>query len=155
MKLKTWQKNILSAVVIAVGGFVLFNLAFILLAVTMQVFRMATRSFGGNNDFAINPMLLRYVFAIILLLVSWLILRSKLGTLVKATYLTMPLMVLLILEGILLYEQPKWVPVCVGAVIVGAVIFYLYKRKLTWQYYFAAIYTGALALYVMLAGVDI
>lgn len=155
MKLKTWQKNLLSVVVIMAGGFILFNLAFILAAVINQAFRIAAGLLGVNQSEAMNPMLWKYVYAIVILVLSWFVLKSKLNTLVKATYLTMPLMVLLILAGILLYQQPQWVPMSVGAVIVLAVILYLFKRKLSWQYYIATVYTAALALYIVLAGIEI
>ena len=155
MQLKAWQKNIVSAIIIAVGGFILFNIAFILAAATSQVCSLFVRLFAGNNDFAINPIFSRYVFALIVLCISWFVFKSKLKTLVKATYLTMTLMVLLVLEGIRFYEQPKWVPISIGAFVLVSVIFYLCKKKLPWQYYFATIYTGVLALFVMIAKIDI
>ena len=155
MQIKTWQKNILSAMTIAAGGFILFNIAFILAAVTRQACNLFVRLFAGNNDFAINPIFWRYGFALIVLCISWFVFKSKLKTLVKATYLTMPLMVLLILQGIRFYGQPRWIPIGVGAFVLGALIFYLSKKRLSWQYYFATIYTGILALFVMLAGIDI
>ena len=82
MQLKAWQKNIVSAIIIAVGGFILFNIAFILAAATSQVCSLFVRLFAGNNDFAINPIFSRYVFALIVLCISWFVFKSKLKTLV-------------------------------------------------------------------------
>lgn len=155
MKLKTWQRNVLLGAVIAAGGFLLFNLAFLFAALTMQVCRRIILLFSGSAEPEFNPMLWRYVFAILILLISWFVLRSKLPILVKATYLTMPLMVLLVMVGIQFYAQPQWVPIALGGIIVAAVLAYLYQKKLAWQYYFAALYTAALALYIVLAGIDI
>lgn len=113
------------------------------------------RAFTRSPDLAMNPMLWRYAFGLIVLGVSWFVFQSKVGTLAKATYLTMPLMVLLVLEEIQFYQQPKWVPIGIGVVLLGGVMFYLYKKKLSWQYYFATIYPGLLALWVIIAEIEI
>lgn len=141
MKLNTWQKNVLSAVVIAAGGFILFNAAFLLAALVINGLGMLM----GNVDRP--PSFIQIVaYAGILLIISWLVFRSKLSHLIKATYMTMPLMVVLVMTGITLYTQPQWVPICVGAVIVAAVLLFIYIKKLPWLYYFATVYVAALAL---------
>ena len=155
MKLKTWQKNVLSAIVIVGGGYLLFFVAFLLAAVTLNGCQMLVEWFTGHESSGVGWMTYRYVFLAILLLISWLVFRSKLPTLVKAAYLPMPLMVLLVLTGIRFYQQSKWVPIGVGAVLILAVLLYLYKRKLPWQYYFATLYTAIMALYVLLSGMEI
>lgn len=155
MRIKPWQKNILSVIVIVAGGFVLFNLAFLLAAVTMHACRIAVTLLGGYSVEDMNPMSCRYVYVIIILLLSVFIFKSKFSTLIKATYLTMPLMVILILIGLLFYQQPQWLSIIVGAAIVLATIFFFYKKKLTWQYYIATLYTAMLALYIILSGIDI
>ena len=152
MKLKMWQQNVLSALIIAVGGFVLWNIAFILAALVMRVYMMVIGSFEASG----SAMLWKYLLLIVVLLISFFILRAKkLKTLIKATYLTMPLMVLLILIGIQFWQQPKWVPITLGGAIVIIILFYLYKKKLTWQYYFATIFTASTALFVVLADIQI
>jgi hypothetical protein len=155
MQLKTWHKRVLSAIVVLAGGFVLFNLAFMLAAAVGQLYSLVVRLFGGQHTTAIESGIWQYIYLVIVLLISWFILRSKWPDLVKATYLTMPLMVVLIMIGILLYEQPQWLPIAIGAVIVGAVILYLYAKKQSWLYYLATAYTGLLALFIVLAGIDI
>lgn len=152
MNLKNWQKNILSAVVIAVGGFLLWNAAFILAAVVMRVSSFVM----GLSDDQGSGMIWKYLFLIVMLLISWLVFRAKrFKPLVKATYLTMPLMAMLIIEGIQFYKQPQWVPISIGAAIVLVVLLYLYKKKLPWQYYFASVYSGIVALLIVLLGIDI
>lgn len=155
MKLKPWQKNVLSALVIVGGGFLLFNAAFMLAAFVGTACTFLVGAISQTDDFALNPMFWWLVFIVIIMVVSWFVLRTKWNVLVKATYLTMPLMVALIFTGVLLFKRPTWVPAVAGAAIVCAVLFFLYRKKLPWQYYFAVLYTGALALYVMLAGVEI
>jgi len=150
MKLNTWQKNALSAVVIVAGGFFLFNVAFLLAAAVINGLGLLM----GNVD---QPPTYIQVGAYIgfLLIISWLVFRSKLSHLVKATYMTMPLMVTLVMTGIFLYTQPQWMPIGFGVLIVAAVLLFIYKKKLPWLYYFATFYTAALALYIILSGIDI
>lgn len=155
MKLKTWQKNVLSALVIAVGGFILFNVAFLLAVLIQQLCSLIVRSLSGGDDFAVNPIYWGYVYILIILVISWFIFRSNLNTLVKATYLPMPLIVLLVFTGIRFYERPVWVPIGIGTMLVGAVLLFLYKKKLPWQYYFSTLFTGAVALSIVLFGIEI
>ena len=101
-------------------------------------------------------MLGRVCYIAAILLISFFILRAKrIGRLIKATYLTMPLMIVFIMLGIFLYGYAKWVPIAAGAAIVVAVVYYCFSKKLSWQYYFATAYTGLAALYVVLSGMDI
>ena len=155
MKLKTWQKNVLSAVSIAAGGFVLFNIAFMLAAGVSGALNWIIGLFSKSRDFAVNMRFGLYLFVLIVLASSWFIFKSKLKPLIKAIYLPMPLMVVLIVGGIHLFGLPQWVPICAGAAVVGGVLFYLYKKKLSWLYYFAALYTGVMALLVVVLGIEI
>jgi hypothetical protein len=155
MKLKRWQKNGLSVVVIVAGGFALFNLMFMLLALVVNAGNALTRAIAGADDFAINGMFWRGIFVVVLLVASWLILRGKLNDLFKATYLTAPLMVLYVLIGIALYGQPQWLILGVGAAVAVAVLSFLAVRKLSWLYFAATIYVTIVAAYVAIAGVDI
>jgi hypothetical protein len=148
MNLKPWQKNILYMLVIVIAGFLLFNIAFMLAALVINgVSRLAGTQVPSY--FGIG------IFIIIILIISWFIFRSKLNDLIKATFLTMPLMVILITVGIILYQQSKWLIAGIGAVFIGAILFYLYKMKLSRLYYFAVIYDAILALCVMIFDVQV
>lgn len=150
MKVVLWLKNILSAVMIMAGGLALFTLAFLTTAFVTNAF---IRVFGMERIG--NPHGTGRWFTLLLILfLSWLIFRSKINDTVKATFLTMPLMVVLVLTGIGFYQQPAWI-VGIGAVVIGAVLFYFHQRRLPWVYYFATLYVAALALYVLVSGVDI
>ena len=152
MKLKNWQRNSLSVIIIIVGGFILWNVTFLLAALVMQVYRFLIGSFEQEG----SAMAWKYAYLIVVLLISWFVFRTKrFNTIVKSTYLTMPLMVMLILAGVQFYQQPKWVPISVGALITLSVFLSLHKMKLSWHYYFASIYTAAMALYVVLADIQI
>lgn len=156
MKLKLWQKNALSMLIIVVIGSVLFTVAFILAALVGKTYRMAIMPFAeqlsGNLGTILS--LWHYVYIIVILLLSWFVFRSRLNDLAKATFSTMPLVVVLTGVGIQFYTLPVLVYV-IGAVIIAAVLFYLYRTKHSWLYYFATIYVAVVMLYVMLSGMEI
>lgn len=151
MKLKLYQKNVLSVLVILVGGFILFNLAFLLAALVIN----ATISVLGIAQNGAPHIVGRVLYLFLIFLISWFVFRSRLNDIIKATFLTMPLMVILVMVGISLYQQSKWMIVGIGAVIICAVLSYLYKKKLSWLYYFSTFYVAVLALCVMLFNVQI
>jgi hypothetical protein len=151
MKLKAWQKNVLSAVVIVVVGFILFNVAFILAAFVFNTVASLTgKGLDQGPRFAGVA-----AYLVILGLLSIAVFISKLSHLAKATFLTMPLMAVVILSGVMLYEQPSWIPFAAGAAIIGAVLIYLYSKKLPWLYYFATFYVAVLALAVTIFRIEI
>ncbi|MEQ8197686.1 MAG: hypothetical protein ABRQ27_06750 [Clostridiaceae bacterium] len=157
MKLKLWQKNILSMIVIVVAGYILFITAFILAALVSRVYGMIVSPFAGNaggNAYLIH-FSWHYVYLIFNLLLAWLVLRSRFNDLVKAAFLTMPLMVVLMEVGIQFYQQPQPLVLGIGAVIIGVILFYLYKKKLPWMYYFSTVYVTVMALIVLLSGMEI
>lgn len=155
LRLKIWQKNSLSASIIAVGGIALYFLMFLLLALTTQLGNALVRVISGEDNIAINMTLWRYAFFLILLVASWLIFRSKLSDLIKATFMNAPLMVLYVMIGILLYERTQWIVLGIGAVIALVIILFLYIKKLSWMYFFATLFTTGVAAYIVLAGVEI
>lgn len=151
MKLKKWQKNVLSALVIMFGGFILFNAAFLLAAFVIN----ASMSLMGMPQNAAPHVISRILYLVLIFLISLGIFKSKLNTLFKATYLTMPLMVILVFVGLVLYQQSTFLIAIIGGIIIGAVLLYIYKKKLSWQYYFATLYVAVLGLYIMIFNVEI
>jgi hypothetical protein len=155
MKMKTWQKNVLSAVVIVAGGFLLWNIAFLMAYGVMFIGNTILTSISGT-DTAVNEMIWKYIFVVLILLISLAVfLPKKIPALIKATYLTMPLMVVLIVGGIRFFEYTKWVPISIGAAIIAGVVLFVYMKKLSWLYYFATAYTGIVALIIVLFDIQI
>lgn len=107
MKLIPWLKNILSAFVIMAGGLVLFTLAFLMTAFVTNAFIGVFGMERVGNPYGTG----RWLTLLVILLLSWLVFRSKMNDTVKATFLTMPLMVVLVLTGIRFYQQPAWIMV--------------------------------------------
>lgn len=120
-----------------------------------MVYSMIVMRFVTDFDNArLIPFSWHYVYIIFVLLLSWFVLTRPLKDLTKATYFTMPLIVVLTEVGVQFYRWPVLVWV-IGAIIVGAVIFYLNKTKRSWLYYFATFYVVLVEIFVMLSGMDI
>jgi len=151
MKLKTYQKNTLSLLAVAAGGFILFNLAFILAAFVIN----ATMSVLGTAQNEAPPVVGRVLYLLLIFLISWFVFRSRLNEIIKAAFLAMLLMVIIVMAGLSLYQQSKWIAIGIGAVIICAVLSYLHKKKLSWLYYFSAFYVAILGLCVMLFNIQI
>jgi len=146
-------KNALSALAVAVLGFVLLNLAFILFALfTRAILLFLPADFAGTSRWFMPLMLIIFVF--IIALVSWLIFKSGLGEIYKAVYLTMPSAVIFVAISILLYRQPA-AAYGVNALVLGAIIVYLYETKKPWLYYYAVVLVATVLLITALLGVDI
>jgi len=126
MKLKLYQKNILSVLVIVVGGFILFNLAFLLAAFVIN----ATMSVLGMAQNESPPIVGRVLYLLLIILISWFVFRSRLNDIIKATFFTTPLMIIFAMVGISLYQQSKWLIAGIGSVIAGTVLFYSIKKIL-------------------------
>jgi len=145
-------RNIVYAAIIMLGGFLLFNVAFLLAALVTTGISLLLRLSIDSQPPTIFSLVL---FVLLLIAASYFVLKSKLNHLIKATFLTMPLMSLLISIGVLLYEQPRYVPISIGAVVIAIIAGFFYRKKMPWMYYFAEVYVAALALYIVLAGIDI
>ena len=145
MSLHGWLGKLLSGLVIFIGGFILFNIAFVSAAFIMNT----TNKLLGLDENAAPHIIGALIFLLLLALLSWLIYRSKLDKLLTATALTVPLMVLFTIIGMQLYEQPKWVPFLLGSAIVSGLSFFLYKKKSPWEYYFAVISVSIIGIVMM------
>lgn len=151
MKLKPYQKNVLSAIAVAAGGFILFSLAFILAAIVIN----GSKSVLGMVENEAPPAIGRVLYLLLIFLISWFIFRSRLSHIVKAAFLAMLLMVILVMAGLSLYQYSKWFTIGTGAVIICAVLSYFHKKKLSWLYYFSTLYVALLGLCIMLFNIQI
>lgn len=127
------------------GGFVLFNIAFIL-------------AFGVHTLVSITFMRQmlswHYIYIIFIGILSWFILKLNLNPFLKATYLTLPLMVMLVEIGLNLYEYPFWVAV-ISFIFMSGTLFVIMKKKLPWQFYFSVFYVAILGIVIMVFNIQI
>ena len=94
------------------------------------------------------------MFVVVIGLISWPIFRSKLHTLYKAIYMTVPLAVVFVTAGIFLYRWPV-LPYLVGALLTAGVLFYLYRTKRPWLYFYTVILVALSLMILTLLGVEI
>ncbi len=148
-------RNILSALAVAGFGFVLLGLTFLL---NFLVFRFiglfVSDEFMSTHQWQWFPMVRHALFLVIIGLISWPIFRSKLGALYKAIYMTVPLVVIFVTIGIFLYHWPL-VPYLVGGLFAIGVLFYLYRTKQPWLYYYTLILVALSLMILTLLGVEI
>ena len=152
---KPLVKNILSAVAVAVFGFILLNLTFLFDFLFQSVVIWFIQLFTSANppmDWHWFPPLMHLAFVALIGLISWVVFRSKIKVLFKAIYLTVPTAVVLATLGIFFYQWPV-VPFVLGFLSVAAVLFYFYRTKQPWLYCFSVILVSlVLAIFTLLGG---
>jgi hypothetical protein len=150
-------KNILFALAIIVFGFILLSTAFLLDALFQRLIDLILSIFikgDLNMDLAWFPPLKHGLFAIVILIISWFMFKSKLKTIFKAIYMPVPLAAVFATIGIFFYQLPIIV-YFLGILFFLIVLFYLYKSKKPWPYYFTLILVSIVMLLVMILGVEI
>ncbi len=150
-------KNILSAVAVAGFGFILLNLTF-LLDFLFQSLVLGFIKLFTPADLMMTynwfPPMMHAFFMVVIGLISWPIFRSKFGVLYKAIYMTVPLAVVFVTLGIFLYRWPI-AAYSIGSLFSIGILYYLYRTKQPWLYYYAVILVGLAMLLVGLVGVEI
>jgi len=150
-------KNILSAVAVAIFGFILLNITFLFDFIFQSAIRGLIRLFiplDPNTDLYWFPPLMHASFVIIIGIISWFVFRSKLKVLYKAIYMTVPLAVVLVTIGIFLYHWPV-AAYSLGSLFGIGVLCYFYRAKKPWLYYYTVILVGLAMLIVGLFGIEI
>ena len=150
-------KNFLSAVAVVVFGFILLNLAFmfdfLIQSLVIGLIRLFT-SVNFETNFRWLPPAMHGLFAVIIGIISWFVFRSKLGTLYKAVYMTIPLAVVFATLGMFFYRWPA-IAYSIGSLFSFCVLYYFYRTKQPWLYYFTVILISLVMLLVGLLGVEI
>ncbi len=145
-------KNILSAVAVAVVGFVLLNLTF-LFYVFLQ--NLIQEIFGYDISFQPKlPWLAPLLFLLIIGLISWLVFRSKLNAFWKASVAIIPLAVILVFIGIRWYIWPV-IAYSFGGLLSLGVLYYLWRAKKSWLYFYVVILVSAALAISSLLGMEI
>lgn len=146
-------RNTLSALAVAIFGFILLNLTFLfdflIQSLIKQLFRVKSNIIGQGF-----PLINHIIFVVIIVLISWFVFKSKLGEIYKVIYSTVPLAVVFVTTGIFLYRWPILL-YSVSTLIFGAIMFYLYRTKKTWLYYYTVILVASVLLIMGLLGIDI
>lgn len=149
-------KNILQGLAVIFFGFILLNLVFLLAALFRNFFALLTKPFlpvNGNLPVWFS-ILWGALFLAFIFIVSWFIFRSDLGTLYKGIFMTVPIAVALFIVGIVFWQYPIISYILSGLIIIG-ILFYFYRAKKPWIYYFAVIFVAVALLIMNLTGADI
>ena len=148
-------KNILSAVAVAIFGFILLNLTFLFDFIYQSAIRGLVGLFiplGPDTNLYWFPPLMHGSFVVVIGLISWFVFRSKLGVLYKAIYMTVPVAVVLATLGIFLYSWPI-VLYSVGSLFCIGTLYYFYRTKQPWLYYYTVVLVGLImGSYTLLGG---
>jgi len=148
MTLSPLQRKILEALGIVLIGFALFNVAFMMFASILSLVMMITKTSIQNNGLGFA------IFLLILAILTILVFRSKLNILLKAGYLCMPVMSVLVMLGIVFYQY-QWLVYGSVGLFIGILLGYLRMMKQPWQYQFSVLYCTALGLIIALFNIQI
>ena len=138
-------KNVLSALAILVSIPILLTLLFLFYALIFN-FYYNTLHWGQTA----GPITLFVILAVL----SWFIFRSKLATLFKAIYITVPVAAVLAFIGAYFYGSPVLI-YSLGALFSLGVLAYLFLAKKPWLYYFSVILVSITLFLVVLLNVEI
>lgn len=134
-------KTTLSLATVIGGGFVLLNATF-LFAFVFQTALLWVIDFFTSAPDATNSMIwapyLYPLFVLTVAIISWFIFKSKLSVLFKATYLTVPIAVLLVTVGMFLYRWPIAV-YTISFIFDLCLLYYFYSKQKPWLYAFSVI----------------
>jgi hypothetical protein len=146
-------KKVLSALAILVSIPILFTLIFLFYALIFNFYDWVipwSQNAGLNPYHILRPMTLFVVLAVL----AWFIFRSKLATLYKAIYTTVPVGAVLAFIAIDFNSRPVLL-YSLGALFALAVLAYLFFTKKPWLYYFSVISVSVVLLMVKLLGVEV
>ncbi len=150
-------RNVLSAVAVAFFGFILLNLTFIFDALYQGIVRWIIGLFVSLNpdsNLYWFPPLMHVSFVIVIGIISYFIFKSKLKTIYKAIYFTVPLAAVFATIGMFLYQW-QIASYLLGILFGAAVLYYLYRTKQPWIYYYTLILISIVMSLVALLGVEI
>lgn len=146
-------KNILSALAVPFFGFMLLNLTFLFYALlTRLVLLFFPPNFAATSRWFTPIMLI--IIGFIIALISRLVFKSKLNKIYKAVFSTVPLAVIFVTTGIMLYRWPT-LAYGINTVVFGAILVYLYKTDKSWLYYYTVILVSLTLLVFTLLGGEI
>jgi len=150
-------KRILSAVAVAVFGFILLNLTFLfdfLFQSLVDGLVAFLTPVNSNMVWRWFPPIKHALFVAMICLISWVVFRSNLRVLYKAIYMTVPLAVVFVTIGIFLYHWPILAQL-LGSVFGIGVFYYLYRTKQHWLYYYTLMLISLTMLLASLLKVEI
>lgn len=155
MKLKSVLGIIVSMLTIMLGGFVLFNVSFVILALLSNGLEVFADTTGEVSREMLQLGGLVALVIAIAVAAKFLVSKEQFKHTLLASMLALFLMIVLVMIGIALYEQSDIVILLAGGVVIIPILILLYMKKANWTYIFATIYASCLGILVMLFKIDI
>ncbi len=155
--MQPWVKNVLSTLAIAIFGFILLNLTFLLDFAFQTIIRSIVGIFvplGPETNLFWMPPLTHISFVVLICLISFFIFKSKLKVIYKAIYMVVPITVILATLGIFLYKWPM-ILYPLGAFFCLGVLYLFYKTKQPWIYYYVVMLVSIVLTIFTLSGGEI
>ena len=122
-------------------GFILLNLTFLFDAIYRGLLRGFVSIFiplNPETNIFWLPQLFHGSVIIIISIISWFVFKSNLKSFYKATYMTVPLAVVYATIGIFFYQW-QLIVYLLGTLFSLFILYYLYKNKQSWIYYYTLI----------------
>ena len=153
---RTVMSPLMASVAVLAGGFVLFNLAFVLYALVVSLPQILS---GETIEWVASalPVILGTTgLSLLIGLAVWYLVDKRLRKdAILASLLTVPLMAILVFIGIVLYGQSDVVIAAIGALVILPLLAYCLWKKVPWVYTLAVLYVGILGVVIMVIDVQI
>lgn len=146
-------KYLLIIIAIAVGGFALLNIVFMIFALIINGILLLFPKDAAMDRGSLMPILTSIVSALFLI-GYYFIYRSKAKPLYKAILMPIPTAIVLVGIGVSFYRWPV-VGLSLSALLVLATLYYFHRTKQPWTYYFAVILVAIALLIMSILGIDI
>lgn len=137
-----FRSIVLPLVTISIGGLLMMGLTWLLYAL---IYNLLESLFYPDNPLAFPAGLVRQVYALVMVLLYLVLLRTRLSDLFKAILITGPLSTVIIMVGFVFYEKPF---ISIASMIVVAAVcgVLLYQFKKPWLYYYAGVIAALVAI---------
>ncbi len=147
--------KVLSAIAVSFFGYILLNLTFLFDALYQGIIR---RFFGffipltPDSTLYWFPLSMHGSFVVVIGIISLFVFRTKTRVLFKAIYMSVPVAVVLVTTGIFLYQW-QILSFSVGSLLCIGILYYFYRTKQPWIYYYTVIFwASVLAIFTLFGG---
>ena len=137
MKKEVFRSTLLPLLVITAGGILALGICYLLY---VFIYNFVEIQFFPTDPTLLPADFIRRVYAMVLLVLFFIFLRSKVSDILKATLFVGPIGFLTTTAILRFYEKPVW---AIAATIIIATIsaFLVNKSKKPWFYYYAIVIT--------------
>ncbi|MDD3036161.1 MAG: hypothetical protein PHO93_04545 [Candidatus Saccharimonadaceae bacterium] len=148
-----YVKKTLQAIFIFLVGFILLCVTYLVYATVYNITDyLVPKEFVLANSWYESIRML--VVSLALLLGFGFLLKSKLSNIYKAAIMIVPTTIILVVSGVILYENPL-ASYLLGSLMTFTALAYLHLTKQPWYYWFAIAVVAVSLMVVAMTGVEI